>query len=180
MHARKRNSSLYYVNLIDQPISADTSQVNMRATTIDHIAIRPDVLKNLGEPDPGTRTYRKLGRRRDFEAWFDTVQLVCSPEGVLTPGGVGMYTGVSRAGVHKRMREGRLTAFMFHLIGEDAGDGPQAAGKPGGRPYCFIPLSECRAWLRLLRAPRAKPVPKAPPQQPRRAPQAAPEPWRQW
>jgi len=56
-----------------------------------------------------------------------------------------MYAPVSRAAVHKRLKEGKLTGFFFHVthrrrnfFGLDLSTRELAIG--------FIPVSECKAW----------------------------------
>jgi len=56
-----------------------------------------------------------------------------------------MYAPVSRAAVHKRLKEGKLTGFFFtithrkrNLFGIDLSTRELALG--------YIPVSECKAW----------------------------------
>jgi hypothetical protein len=56
-----------------------------------------------------------------------------------------MYAPVSRAAVHKRLKEGKLTGFFYHVthrkrnfFGLDLSTRELAIG--------FIPVSECKAW----------------------------------
>jgi hypothetical protein len=56
-----------------------------------------------------------------------------------------MYAPVSRAAVHKRLKEGKLTGFFFtvtlkkrNLFGLDLSTRELA--------YGYIPVSECKAW----------------------------------
>ncbi len=123
----------------------------------------------LGDAAAGSRVYTRGGGREDLAGWLDAVWEACSPEGAVSPGLVALYAHVSRAGVHKRIKEGRLTAFMFHL---ESG--------PGGRPITLIPLAECRAWAVALRRRRAgEPPPPIPMSVPKPAPQVD-DSWRQW
>jgi len=97
----------------------------------------------LGVPDEGTRVYRKDGPEEETGPWFDALTDVVGSS--VSPGGVSMYCPVSRAAVHKRMKEGRLTAFMFHATHKKT----DWFGKKRvlrERPLCFIPVSECKAW----------------------------------
>lgn len=99
----------------------------------------------VGDPDEGTRMYRAYGSEADFERWIDAVMEI-DPSGNVSPGGVSMYVKVSRAGVHKRMKEGRLSAFLFHVVEKITRFGSREVLEAGGQPYVDIPLSECRAW----------------------------------
>lgn len=153
----------------------------MLETRIEPIGIPEQVRDSLGSPDSGTRMYRYSGSQEEFETWFDAVCEACGPDGVLSPGAAGAYARVSRTGVHKRMKEGGLTAFLFHLAqGPDSGGNGARAGE-GGRPYTFIPVRECRAWAKILKRRRGGKKgerdheiadrPKAPPDR---------DSWRQW
>ena len=119
-------------------------------TYFDFILVARKLKSILGEPDPGTRMYRAYGDEDAFDLWFDAVCKVCEPDGTVSPGGVSMYARVSRAGVHKRLKEGKLTAFLFHftkpvklLLGREQ--------LKRERPVILIPVSECRAWARFLK-----------------------------
>jgi hypothetical protein len=115
------------------------------------IKIPSELLDRLGEPDPGTRLYRKIGTEADTEAWFQAVFEVCEEGGgTISPGGVTRYVKVSRPAVHKRLKEGRLTGFLFHRV-EDRRFLKGQKLVEGGHPYILIPVSECRAWGDELR-----------------------------
>ncbi len=117
----------------------------------------PDHLRPIvGNPDKGTRMYRAYGSEAEFKRWIDAVMEI-DPSGNVSPGGVSMYVEVSRAGVHKRMKEGRLSAFLFHVIEKTTRFGSREVLRSGGRPYVDIPLSECFAWHeQLQKLPKAK------------------------
>ena len=91
-----------------------------------------------------------------------------------------MYAAVSRAGVHKRLKEGRLTAFLYHVTetGEPPGGGE--AHKEAGRAYTYIPVQECRAWAEQLkfRGRRGEPAEERRVVPPR--PAEEDQSWRQW
>jgi len=102
----------------------------------------------VGERDSGTRCYHAYGPAEDFRRWSWAVGRVCGR--TISPGGVVMYVRCTRAGVHKRIQEGRLTAFCFHVVkGKTAFRGREILDN-GGRPYIDIPLSECEAWGKML------------------------------
>lgn len=114
------------------------------------VEIPPHLKKIVGEPDPGTRIFRAYGNEEDFDKWFDAVWEICGDDKAVSPGGVSMFAKVTRAGVHKRMKEGRLTAFLFHKVKESKWIKGRKVLEEGGRPYGFIPVSECKAWAKEL------------------------------
>jgi uncharacterized membrane protein len=62
-----------------------------------------------------------------------------------------MYAPVSRAAVHKRLHEGKMTAFAFHVVESKRSlFGYQKKLKQ--RPYLYVPVSECKAWAEELKA----------------------------
>lgn len=101
----------------------------------------------MGAPDENTRIYRAEGPHAAMRKWFDTLCREVGP--CVSPGGVAMYAGVTRAGVYKRMRAGALTAFCFHITGKKktifGGE-----KKLKELPVVYIPVSECQAWGREL------------------------------
>jgi len=108
----------------------------------------PDSLRSLiGEPVPeGTRMYHRFGTEDEMSEWFDAVVKICKPEGSVSPGGAAGYARVSRAGVHKRLKEGRLTAFRFNIIKDSRFFKNKKVLLEGRTPYTYIPVSECKAW----------------------------------
>ncbi|MEO6846581.1 MAG: hypothetical protein ABI254_04935 [Chthoniobacterales bacterium] len=63
----------------------------------------------------------------------------------VSPGGVSMFLPVSRAAAHKRMKAGKLTAFLFHVTHRERtffGNSRQVKAQP----YVYIPVDECKAW----------------------------------
>jgi hypothetical protein len=112
----------------------------------------PDSLKQIaGEPDANTRIYRRHGSDEDSGPWFDALCRHFPGEGFISPGGVGMYAPVSRAAVHKRLHEGKMTAFAFHVIESKRSlFGYQKKLKQ--RPFIYVPVSECKAWAAELKA----------------------------
>jgi hypothetical protein len=105
----------------------------------------------IGDADPGTRIYRQEGSDEDVGRWFDKLGECFPDDNFVSPGGVSMYVPVSRAGVHKRLKEGKLTIFMFHVVEQKRTlFGYQKKLKQ--RPYGFIPVSECKAWAEELAA----------------------------
>jgi hypothetical protein len=101
----------------------------------------------VGKPDPGTRMYRREGSQEESSVWFDLLTEIIGPS--VSPGGVGMYCPVSRAAVYKRIKEGKLSIFLFHVTHRKT----MLFGKNRilrDNPYGYIPVSEARAWRREL------------------------------
>ena len=109
-----------------------------------------EALPIVGEPTPGTRFYRREGSDEECGEWFEAIGKIFEGDVGLSPGGVAMFVPVSRAAVHKRLREGRLTGFAFHVTSQ----GKSLWGKPRkikDRPYLVLSVSECRAWAKELK-----------------------------
>jgi hypothetical protein len=108
----------------------------------------PKVLEQfIGEPDPDTRIYRKDGSQEESAVWFDVLTELIGPS--VSPGGVGMYCPVSRAAVYKRVKEGKLSLFLFHVTHRKT----TLFGKNKilrDNPYGYIPVSEAKAWRQEL------------------------------
>jgi hypothetical protein len=112
----------------------------------------PEKYKNLiGEPDKGTRMFRAYGNEDDFSKWYDIVTEICQGDGSVGIGTAAAYSKVSRPAVHKRMKEGRLTAFCFHLVEDSKFFKDWKKLAEGGFPYVYIPVSECKAWAESLK-----------------------------
>lgn len=109
------------------------------------IKIPAELLIHVGAPDPGSRLYKKVGDAGDLQRWFQAVFDICEGDGTISPGGASRYVKVSRPAIHKRLKEGRLTGFMFYLTEERSLlPGKKLANR--GLPYILIPVSECKAW----------------------------------
>jgi hypothetical protein len=105
----------------------------------------------VGKKDPDTRIYRRGGPQSDSGKWLNGLCDRFPDEHFVSPGGVCMYAGVSRAAVYKRINAGKLTAFCYHstkwrrtLFG--------GVRKTRETPFMFIPTSECEAWGKELEA----------------------------
>ena len=113
---------------------------------IPYVKVYDDLREIVGEPDPGTRFYKATGDENDFRKWQEALLEIGFLHGTYSPVSVASFVQVSRAAVHKRLKEGRLTGFLFQKIkGKDGAD----SGKPlmlDGSPACFIPVIECKAW----------------------------------
>ena len=97
----------------------------------------------VGTAAEGTRLYRRDGPQEDAAAWFDFIAERF--DATLSPGGVGVYCPVSRAAVYKRIKEGRLTMFAYHVTwSKTTFFGKNRVLRE--RPYGCIPTSELKAW----------------------------------
>jgi hypothetical protein len=108
----------------------------------------------IGEPDPKhSRLFRASGDEGAYRKWWDTIAGTWR-RGLMSPGGAAMQAGVSRAAVHKALKEGRLTGFVFHV--EQVKKAPLGLGRSRrvlrATPYLYIPVAECRAWGEYLLA----------------------------
>jgi hypothetical protein len=124
--------------------------VNMNKTEFSFINVPPEALPILGEPTPGTRFYRREGSDEECGDWFQAIGRIFKGDVGLSPGGVGMFVPVSRAAVHKRLHEGRLTGFAFYVTSQKK----SLWGKPRKmkeRPYLVLSVSECKAWAKDLK-----------------------------
>jgi hypothetical protein len=115
-------------------------------TKFDCVTV-PETLRRLvGDPDEATRCYYTRGPEAEAEAGFDAITELFN---CVSPGAVSMFAPVTRAGIHKRLKEGRLTAFYFQVtevrrtIFGQKRKGRQTA-------YALIPVVECKAWGKEL------------------------------
>jgi hypothetical protein len=128
--------------------------VNVMETSFSFVQIPEKIKPYIGKPDPGTRIYRNQGSGIAESYWFRRL-MRAFPDGVVSPGGVAMFAPVSRAAVHKALREGRLTAFAFHEV-EDRKTLFGGTRAKRQNPYLFIPVVECVAWGEALRKQAAE------------------------
>jgi hypothetical protein len=122
----------------------------MSQNKFSFINVPPEALPIVGEPTAGTRFYRRKGSDEECGEWFEAIGRFFKGDVGLSPGGVAMFVPVSRAAVHKRLREGRLTGFAFHVTSQ----GKSLWGKPRKikeRPYLVLSVSECQAWAKELK-----------------------------
>ena len=79
------------------------------------IEVPKDLRKIVGEPTPGTRAYRQEGTHEECGQWIEDLLLHYKGDVGISPAGVTMFVPVQRAAVHKRIKEGKLTAFFFYI-----------------------------------------------------------------
>jgi hypothetical protein len=116
-------------------------------TKFPFVEIPEELEAIVGKRDPGTRIYRRDGSQEESSVWFDLLTEIIGPS--VSPGGVGMYCPVSRAAVYKRIKEGKLSIFLFHVTHRKT----TLFGKNRilrDNPYGYIPASEARAWREEL------------------------------
>jgi hypothetical protein len=81
--------------------------------------------------------------------WFDNL---CVPlRALVSPGGAASYAQVSRPGVYKRMRAGKLTAFCFHITSQKKSffGGTKLLKRD---PIVYVSVPECQGWRKELEA----------------------------
>ena len=113
------------------------------------VTITKEMESVIGSADEGTRIFRAEGDSKTYQRWWD-VLAKHFPRGLVSPGGAAPYAGVSRAAVHKAMREGRVTVFAFHMLKEKRGLlGTKIVRES---PYIYMPVVEMKAWGMELQA----------------------------
>jgi len=125
------------------------------STEFPFVKIPPELAGRFGKPDEGTRMYRVKGSYENCGRWYDALHSMPG-ESFVSPGGVSMYVPVSRAAVHKRMKQGKLTAFLYqvtHKVKTFWGTEREARTTP----FVYIPVSECKAWTKEIEQ-RSAPV----------------------
>jgi hypothetical protein len=108
--------------------------------------------KLVGKQEKGKRIYRREGSYKEAGVWFTELDEAFNNQFV-SPGGVSMFVPVSRAAVYKRMKEGRLTAFCFHVVKEEKTFFGNVR-KAKAAPFVCVPVSECKAWAKELEEKR--------------------------
>src|SRR5271154_3924650 len=110
------------------------------------VEVQKDLRKIVGEPTPGTRAYRREGTHAECGQWIEDLGLHYKGDVGISPAGVTMFVPVQRAAVHKRIKEGKLTAFFFYITHvESTFFGTKRKVKL--RPYILLSMSECKAWV---------------------------------
>ena len=108
----------------------------------EYINVSRGLARVCGKRDEGTRIHRRTGDVDAFQMWYEAV---CErvEGGVLPFTWVPRYVRVSRTAVHKRVKEGRLTAFLFEF--DVAGLRRVLDGRAKNQ-YVLVPLTEVKAW----------------------------------
>ena len=131
------------------------SSVELRNVVMEApLQIPDDITHIFGVHEPGTRIHRKEGGTEEENSlWFDAVCAVAGP--VVSPGGACMYAPVSRAAVHQRIKDGKLTAFLFHVVRKRR----NWLGRPRESrrsAFIYIPVCELKAWAEEIKARAVK------------------------
>jgi hypothetical protein len=116
-------------------------------TEFPFVRIPAELEPIIGKREAGTHMYRRDGSQEESAAWFEMLTEIIGPS--VSPGGVGMYCPVSRAAVYKRIKEGKLSIFLFHVTHRKT----TLFGKNKilrDNPYGYIPVSEAKAWRQEL------------------------------
>ena len=107
------------------------------------VKIPPELAPIIGTRDGPSHVWRQSGSEEDCSAWFEALSECVGR--CVSPGGVGMYCPVSRAAVHRRVKDGKLSMFLFHVT--ESKSGLFRRGREVRRtPYAYIPTSEAKAW----------------------------------
>lgn len=109
------------------------------------IEVPKELRKIVGEPTPGTRSYRREGTHEECGQWLEALGEYYKGDVGISPAGVSMFVPVQRAAVHKRIKEGKLTAFFFYITRLE-GTFFGTKRKVKLRPYIVLSVSECKAW----------------------------------
>ncbi len=114
----------------------------------------PERKKLVGKQQKGTRMYRREGTFKESGEWCVAMDKEFEDQFV-SPGGVCMFVPVSRAAVHKRMQEGRLTALFFYVVHDERTFFGNLR-KAKASPFVYIPVSECMAWAKEIEEKRGQ------------------------
>ncbi len=117
------------------------------STDFPFVEVPPEMTDIVGQREGDSRVYAKEGTQEECSKWYDAVHEISGM--CVSPGGVAMFCPVSRAATHRRIREGRLTCFTFHVKERKL----DFFGKLSGykeTPYAHVPVSECKAWKKEL------------------------------
>ncbi|HTB62600.1 MAG TPA: hypothetical protein VK737_03340 [Opitutales bacterium] len=107
------------------------------------VVVPPELEKIIGKRDGPSHVWRQSGTEEECSAWYDAL-CECADRCV-SPGGVSMYCPVSRAAVHRRVKDGKLSLFLFHVTETKSGLFRRDR-RVRTSPYGFVPVSECKAW----------------------------------
>ncbi len=115
----------------------------MSENSFPFVVVPPEMEKIIGTRVGPSHVWRQSGSEEECSAWFDAL---CECAGrCVSPGGVSMYCPVSRAAVHRRVKDGKLSLFLFHVTENKTGLFRRGR-EVRTSPYGFVPVSECKAW----------------------------------
>jgi hypothetical protein len=115
------------------------------------VNIPPEAETFIGKRVGNSHVYEKEGSQEELEAWWDAL-LTLTNDRFVSPGGVLMFCPVSRAAVHRRIKQGQLSAFTFHVTHRILYLFGAELLKTRESPYIYIPVSEAKAWKKELEA----------------------------
>jgi hypothetical protein len=115
----------------------------MQMTEFPFVHIPPELEDIIGKRDGPSHVYRKNGSEEECSVWFEALSEIIGNS--VSPGGVGMYCPVSRPAVHRRIKDGKLSMFLFHVV-ERKTSLFRRGREERTTPYAYIPVSECKAW----------------------------------
>ena len=119
----------------------------MTTDSFPFVEIPEEVSSVVGERDEGTRKYKREGSEEEAGYWFEAMDEIIGK--AVSPGGVSMFCPVTRAAVHKRIKEGRLSAFYFTTTEMKTNwFGKKRVHRES--PYILVPVSEAKAWKEEL------------------------------
>jgi len=113
------------------------------STEFPFVQVPEELRVVVGEMIPKTKIYRKTGPAEEDGYWFDVLTERFGP--LVSPGGVSMFAPVSRAAVHKRMKEGKLTCFLYDITYRKR-NFFGSSKEVRVRDMAYVPVSECKAW----------------------------------
>ncbi len=120
-----------------------------------YVEVPDEALAVVGERMEGTRIYEQWGSPEDGAHYLDFISRLYG--GLVSPGRGSEIVGVTRAAVHKRMKAGKLTAFLYRSSIDRIKLGPFKVPDAKVTPCCYIPTSELLAWREeILNRARAK------------------------
>ncbi|HUL51100.1 MAG TPA: hypothetical protein VLU94_00815 [Candidatus Nitrosotalea sp.] len=146
---RSRFQTKYSSKVVDSCILYGTVDVTM-LIQFPFVEVPKELRPIVGEPTPHTRAYRREGTYDQCREWYEALGEHFDGDVGLSPSGVSMFVPVTRAAVHKRIREGKLTAFAFYVT-KEATSLFGSKRKAKQRPYIFLSVSECRAWAEEMK-----------------------------
>lgn len=118
------------------------------STEFPFVVVPPEFSRAFGDQVPGTRIYRKSGPQEEISYWHDAVSAVCGD--AVSPGGGAGYAHVSRAALHKRMKEGKLTCFLFDITHRKRNFFGKSK-EVREMAVALVPVSECKAWAEEIK-----------------------------
>lgn len=97
----------------------------------------------------GIRWYTQRGSRQEFFHWYRIIS-EAYPGNLIPLQFVPEFVGVSRASVHKRAKNGRLTIFSFVVTEHKYTILGTRKDRDTKKRYDMTMLSECREWYSRL------------------------------